>query len=360
MNASKRVFTPGLVTIALPIWKRLEYLPHILKIIAGQDYPDIELIVSDNGENETRVHDLVKAHYSRPFRFRQNPETVSISKHFNQILEVASGEYFALICDDDEISSNYISTLVQQLKNHPEVSVAYSRQEIVNDAGVVIRKSKDFPARILSGPEFIRGLWQTFEFGFEAIGTFVARTANVVECGGYPDFVRGSGIDNALITKLSLNSMVGLSPECVWRWRVHESGYGWSMSAKGLATAHIQFMRFLDTDPVMRKLTAVHPKEWKELRSLLIQNEWQTYFWRWRDIYKERLPWFEWAKAAFAMPFILPYVSKRGGYFSTGSEAENEETSGYRSFRYGRSQLFRTPSIDQSDRRQIMISTQPN
>jgi len=198
----------------------------------------------------------------------------------------------------------------------------------VNDAGVVIRKSKDFPARILSGPEFIRGLWQTFEFGFEAIGTFVARTANVVECGGYPDFVRGSGIDNALITKLSLNSMVGLSPECVWRWRVHESGYGWSMSAKGLATAHIQFMQFLDTDPVMRKLTAVHPKEWKELRSLLIQNEWQTYFWRWRDIYKERLSWFEWAKAAFAMPFILPYYRNVAGIFRQEAKLKTKKLLG--------------------------------
>ena len=94
MNASERVFTPGLVTIALPIWKRLEYLPHILKIIEGQDYPHIELIVSDNGENGTKVHDAVRAHYSRPFRFRQNPKTVSMGTHFNQILEVGIRRIF--------------------------------------------------------------------------------------------------------------------------------------------------------------------------------------------------------------------------------------------------------------------------
>jgi glycosyltransferase involved in cell wall biosynthesis len=310
MNADKRVFTPGLVTIALPIWKRLEYLPHILKIIEAQDYPDIELIVSDNGENETRVHDLVKAHYSRPFRFRQNPETVNVSEHFNQILQIAAGEYFVLICDDDEISSNYISTLVQQLENHPEVSVAYSRQEIINGNSVVIRKSKDFPARVIPGAEFIRGLWKTFEFGFEAIGTFMARTSQVVECGGYPDFVRGSGIDNALVIKLCLDSMVALSPECVWRWRVHETGYGWSLSPKGLSTSHLQFMRFLDNDPVIRKLAALRPAEWRELKSMLVENEWQTYFWRWRDIFRDRLSRFEWVKAAFAMPFILPYYRK--------------------------------------------------
>ena len=112
----------------------------------------------------------------------------------------------------------------------------------------------------------------------------MARTSQVIECGGYPDFVRGSGIDNALVIKLCLDSMVALSPDCVWRWRVHETGYGWSLSPKGLSTSHIQFMRFLDNDPVIRKLAALHPAEWRELKSTLVENEWQTYFWRWRDI----------------------------------------------------------------------------
>ena len=322
MPTPRTVNVPPLISIALPIWKRLEYLPHILKVIEGQDYPDIELIVSDNGENGTKVHDLVKRHYSRPFRFRQNPETVCISEHFNQILEVASGEYFALTCDDDEISSNYISTLVQQLEDHPEASIAYSRQEIMNEAGVVLRKTKEFPARILSGSEFVRGLWQTFEFGFEAIGTFVARTAKVIERGGYPDFVRGSGIDNALVIKLCLDSMVALSPECVWRWRVHESGYGWAMSPKGLATAHIQFMRFLDKDPTIRKFAASHSAEWRELKGALVENEWQTYLWRWRDIYKGRISRFEWVRAAFAMPLIVPYYRKVASVLLREAKAE--------------------------------------
>lgn len=307
--------TPKLVSIGLPMWKRLEYLPHVLKIIEVQDYPSIELIVSDNGENGTKVHDVVKAHYSRPFRFRQNPQTVTVGTHFNQILQVLSGEYCTILCDDDEISSNYISTLVQTLEEHPEASMAYARQEIMNEDGVVIRKSNAFPAQVVSGANFIRGLWQSFEFGFEAAGTYVARTSRVLERGGYPDFVRGSGIDNALIIKMCLDSNVALNPECVWRWRVHETGYGWSVSAKGLATAHIAFMRFLDRDPVIRKLAAGRPVEWRELKSAIVRNEWQTYFWRWRDIYKDRLSGFEWVRAAFAMPFILPYYRSVASVF---------------------------------------------
>lgn len=43
-----------LVTIGIPIYRRLEYLPQVLKIVEEQDYPSIELLVSDNGMNGTK------------------------------------------------------------------------------------------------------------------------------------------------------------------------------------------------------------------------------------------------------------------------------------------------------------------
>ena len=62
-----------LVTIGIPIYKRLTTLPQALQSVASQDYPDIELIVSDNGENGNKVKEIVEQCYPRPFRFRQNP-----------------------------------------------------------------------------------------------------------------------------------------------------------------------------------------------------------------------------------------------------------------------------------------------
>lgn len=307
MSIGTRVNPQPLVNIALPIWKRLEYLQPILNIVEAQDYPCIELIVSDNGENGTKVHDVVKAHYSRPFRFRQNPHTVSIGAHFNQLLQAASGTYVVLLSDDDEISTNYISALVQQMEKHPEVSLAFGRQEIMNHDGVVIRTSRDFREQTLPGTEFIRRLWQSFDFGFESVGTFMTRSAEALERGGYPDFVHGNGIDNALVIKLCLDREVALTPECVWRYRVHESGYGWSVSAWELAAAQRQFMRFLDDDPVIRTLVAAQSTEWRRLKSVMVRNEWQTYLWRWRDIYRRRMSGRQWMRAAFAMPFIPAY-----------------------------------------------------
>ena len=132
-----------LVSIGVPIYKRLEYLPSVLRMVGSQDYPAIELIVSDNGENGTKVQEIIQAEgYARPYRFRQNRSTVNMIPHYNQIIAEATGEYFVTLNDDDEISSNFVTELVHQLEQHPEATLAFARQEIINTAGEVIRKSK--------------------------------------------------------------------------------------------------------------------------------------------------------------------------------------------------------------------------
>jgi glycosyltransferase involved in cell wall biosynthesis len=324
------MMTPKLVTIGLPMWKRLEYLPHILKIVEAQDYPAIELLVSDNGMNGNKVRDVVAANYSRPFTFRQNPHIAEITEHFNQIVAAAAGQYFVLLSDDDEITPNFVSELVGLLERYPEASIAFARQEIINEEGVVSRTSKEVPVEIMSGADFIRGTWKDYQLGFEALGTNVARTSAIRACGGYPDFTRGSAIDNALIIKLCLNSHVLFGRHCAWRWRVYESSHGWSVSIQDLAASSREFMRFLETDPVIQELARVNPAEWQELKGALIHNEWKTYLWRWRDIYKERLPYIEWVRAAFAMPFMPSYYRNVASVFRAEIKARAMKSLGLR------------------------------
>jgi glycosyltransferase involved in cell wall biosynthesis len=299
-----------LVSIGVPIYKRLEYLPSVLKMVGGQDYPFIELIVSDNGQNGTKVSDMLRAQYRRPYRFRQNDSTVSIITHYNQIISAASGDYFVNLDDDDEISSNFVSELVGQLERHPEASMAYARQEIINGEGRVIRKSKDQLPDILSGPEFIRSTWGRYEYDFHNLETFLSKRKILLGAGGYPDFVRGNHSDDAAAIRTALNHYVVFSSRCVFRHRVYEGGGGWQASIGELSTACRQFMQFLDDDPTIRAFEAENPAEWQDLRRCLVNMSLGTYFWRWRDIYRDRLSTTEWVKAAFTMPFVPHYYRR--------------------------------------------------
>ena len=143
------------MTIAIPVYKRLQYLPNALRSVGAQDYQNVELIVSDNGRNGSQVRDLVAEFYERPYKFRQTPVTVPAPVHYNQLVEAAAGEYFVLLNDDDEISANYVSELVQHLERRPRAAVGLSRQEIIDAEGNTLRYSANSAPEIMSADEFI-------------------------------------------------------------------------------------------------------------------------------------------------------------------------------------------------------------
>lgn len=298
---------PKLVTIAIPIYRRLQYLPEVFNIVSSQDYSNIELIVSDNGMNGSVVREIVQKHYLRPYKYRQNPSTVGMSEHFNQLIQAASGEYFLLLADDDEISANYVSDLVDLLERNTQASVAISIQETIDEAGSLVKRSSERVPEIVSGREFIKAAWGTHEYGYDSFSTFVGRTANLVGCGGYPNFYKGTAHDDALIVKLCLDNFVVFSTRCTFRKRYSEASDGYAMATQDLAKGLRDYLSFLDCDSTIRKYAASHSIEWTTSKRILTEAAWKTYYFRWIDLYKKRLSPWKWVRAGFYMPYIPDY-----------------------------------------------------
>ncbi|NOS78160.1 MAG: glycosyltransferase family 2 protein [Nitrospira sp.] len=295
------------VTIGIPIYKRLEFIPQALAAVNAQDYPEIECIVSDNGMNGSKVADLVARHYPRPYRFRQNPETAIVSEHFNQIVQEATGKYFILFQDDDDMSPNFVSDLVALLERHPSAVVAISKQEAVDPSGRVLRKSVEVVPEILSGEDFVSAWCQSL-YKFETFATILSRTEEIKVCGGYPFFsTGGNGIDDALLLKLCLGRAVALSSGCLFRKCTYESSMGFSCSYRDLVQGSRRFLTFLDSDSVLLQYARSHPDQYREVKRLLVKMIWQTNFDRWNTMYRERESPAEWARSAFTMPFIPDY-----------------------------------------------------
>ncbi len=294
----------SLVTVAIPIYKRLTTLSQALQSVAAQSYENIELIVSDNGQNGDQVKEIVEQWYPRPYIFRQNPTTVPISPHYNQLIEAATGEYCVVLDDDDTLSPDFVSELAGILDAHPEVVVALARQEVVDESGAVIARSAEVLPPILVGEDFIRS-WT--KYGFACYTAMLGRTSLMRALGGYEHFPRGTHSDDALLIKLCLSGSVAFSQRSIFRWRVNSASYGWSMDCDALAVDTKRFLIFIDGHPTLMDYAGRYPERWKELRPLLLHLGWYTYYERWAGMYNQRLSFLEWFKAGFAMPYMPDY-----------------------------------------------------
>lgn len=296
------------VTIGIPVYKRLHYLPGALRSVAAQDHPDIELIVSDNGGHGAALDAIVAEHYPGPYRIRRNPATVGIVEHYNQILDAATGRYFALLADDDEISPSCASMLARVLEDEPAVGVALPALVPIDEAGGARpwnHRGSPPPPR-MSGSEFVR-LWCAGGYRFICFSTVLSRTAELRAAGGYPPFPKGTSVDNALVLRLAVGRSVAFVPAATFRYRVYDASHGLSLSDRDLALDLRRFIAFLDEDSTLRAYARSAPREWPELRRLLIRMTWKTYWQRWRRLYRPRLSRTAWLRAAFAMPPIPAY-----------------------------------------------------
>ena len=297
-----------LVTVGIPVYKRLNFLPQALRSVAAQDYPAIELIVSDNGQNGAKIPEIVDQYYGRPYRFRQNATTVECSAHYNQLLNEASGDYAVFLGDDDEISSNLVSDLVRLLEKYPDAPVAIPKQELMDEGGITFKSSSNDVPEILSGEEFIRG-WCLYTYRFETFSTVLLRTAEARRYGGYPIMPSANGDENLLMIKLCLGKSIALSGNSTVRKRHYETSLGLACDYQNLVDATKLFMKLVDEDPIIQQFARRHPDRWAESRELLAKMSWGTCFYRWKDMYRDRLPTLKWMASAFRMPYIQAYYA---------------------------------------------------
>lgn len=118
--------TQPLVTIGIPTYMRPELLKRALACVAGQDYANLEVLVADNCTPGHVVQDVVDSFKSKIERlsFIRRQENIGPFKNFIKLIGDANGEYFMWLADDDEISSNYVSSLVSLLEKNPDAASA--------------------------------------------------------------------------------------------------------------------------------------------------------------------------------------------------------------------------------------------
>ena len=163
-----------LVTIVIPTFNEIDYMPVCFDACYFQTYPNIEIIIVDGGstdgtkeflaqlENEiatketsavllmddkgeivrkkclTYHEDTHCVHPKRELKILSFPEDIGRTRTYNAGFEQATGEYCTYIVGDDIPHPHMIEELVYAIETN-NVDVAYSDYNIVTNEGRVVR-----------------------------------------------------------------------------------------------------------------------------------------------------------------------------------------------------------------------------
>lgn len=248
---------PPTLSVCVPTRNGVRWIDETLRSILAQDYPDLEVIVGDDASTDgTPDH---AASFGDPriqvYRFA---ERAGLGANWNRTLQLARGEFVALVCQDDLVAPQWASKLVGLLERHPEADLAFCRRSF--------RFEDDTSRTLLSGffehryPDILQPFYsrigevvsqevmveEAFRHLFEInlIGepsfVIVRRTAHPVRQGFNASL--GQMIDWEFFTRFFSERPVLHCPEVLGEFRLHADGCSVTNSSLSLHCREYEFL----------------------------------------------------------------------------------------------------------------------
>jgi len=121
------------VSICIPTYNRATYLAETIRSALAQDYPNLEIIVSDNASTDATT-DIIKQFVDEPrLRFHRNKSNVGMVANWRILLyELVSGDWFIILSDDDYlVDSSYVSKAIALSQKDVNIGLVYANGYIL-------------------------------------------------------------------------------------------------------------------------------------------------------------------------------------------------------------------------------------
>ncbi|MEV4760478.1 glycosyltransferase family A protein [Micromonospora sp. NPDC049559] len=125
------------VSLGVPLYNAERYLEECLDALLAQDYPDFEVIVSDNASTD-RTWEIAQRYAAADARIRlyRNPRNLGGHANYARVVQLARGELFKWVAYDDVCLPSYVSTCVRALDAAgPRAVLAYPRTVLIDEHG---------------------------------------------------------------------------------------------------------------------------------------------------------------------------------------------------------------------------------
>ena len=216
--------TDPLVSICIPTRNRVRSLRDTLDSIIRQDYPHLEIVVSDNASDDN-TSEVVRDIMSRDNRIRyvRHAENIGLHGNHNFCFDAARGEFICIWHDHDAHDLGIVSRYVAFLRQHPRVGVVCSDWNLINDDGETIGVRDHHVNAVTPGLEYID---RTIRSGRTSIGIPGAMVRAEALNGSrfVPDAPIGFG-DFPLWCRVAEQWDVGHIAERLWSWRQNRESH---------------------------------------------------------------------------------------------------------------------------------------
>lgn len=125
--------TAPLVTVGVPVFNGGRLISTALHSLVIQDYPNINIIISDNASTDDTplICQRFAAEYPN-ITYTKTISNIGAGANFDRLLNLANGQYFMWAAYDDYRDSNFVTKCVEALEKDPRAALACGNVKFVD------------------------------------------------------------------------------------------------------------------------------------------------------------------------------------------------------------------------------------
>lgn len=217
------------ISILMPVYNVEEkWLAKCIESVQNQFYPNWELCMADDHSTDASVRPLLEKYAAKDSRIKLvfRSENGHISRATNSALEIASGEFTALLDNDDELAPIALYEVVKRLNRNSELDLIYSDEDKIDMAGKRFDPAfkPDWSPDLLLGTNYISHLG-------------VYRRSIMEKIGGFRVGYEGSQDYDLVLrfTEQTTAERIAHIPQVLYYWRILPSSTAADQSTKSYA-----------------------------------------------------------------------------------------------------------------------------
>lgn len=201
------------VTITMLVYNAEEYLRHSIDSVLNQSLGDFELLVIDDGSTDASP-DIVHSYKDPRIRVIRNPTNRGVSWSRPRAVELARGEYIAVLDSDDLSVPKRLQVQVDYLDRHPEIDAVGSAFEVIDKNGRIISV-----IHVPTDPLAIR--WKLLYGDCICHSTVMFRKNRALNLSNYDERVL-TGEDFDLWIRFAAQGKIAQLDSVLTQWRQHD------------------------------------------------------------------------------------------------------------------------------------------
>lgn len=242
------------MSILIPTYARAAFVPAAVASALAQSHTRIEVVALDDASPDDTTAAL--APFARDPRFRsvRHGRNLGIVRNWRHGIELARGEFFCLLHDDDTFEPDFVAALLAPLRADPDLVLAFCDHWVTDRAGNRQPAASDAASRRFGRDRLPGGPVADFPSAAlldhaVPVGATLFRAARVLPA--MLDERAAGAIDSWLLYQLirAGGDRAVYVPRRLMNYRVHGGGMSHGRARGGMAAGHVFRYERLLADP---------------------------------------------------------------------------------------------------------------